>query len=65
MFTLLAVIFFLFIIFALLRILFGIVVVLKKYLNGEIQLSIEEKQEMKKSFWEGIKLVVRHLFLFK
>jgi len=65
MFTLLAVIFFLFIIFALLRILFGIVVVLKKYLNGEIQLSIEEKQEMKKSFWNGIMLVIRHLFLFK
>ena len=65
MFTLLAVIFILFIIFALLRMLFVSFHLMKKYLNGEIQLSIEEKQEMKKSFWEGMKLVIRHLFLLR
>jgi len=65
MFTLLAVIFILFIIFALMRMLFVSFQLLKKYMNGEIQLSIEEKQEMKKNFWEGIRLAIRHLFLLR
>lgn len=62
---LLLALFFLFLIYGLLRIIFRMLMLLKSYLDGDIQLSIEEKQEMKKSFWDGIKILIRHLFLLK
>lgn len=65
MFELLLLIIVLFIFYSLIKIIYVMFRLLKSYMKGEIQLSIEEKKDIQKSFRDGVKLVLRHIFLLK
>lgn len=65
MFELLLLIIVLFIFYNLIKIIYVMFRLLKSYMKGEIQLSIEEKKDIQKSFCDGVKLVLRHIFLLK
>ena len=65
MFELVLVLFILFIFYSFIRIIYVMFRLLKSYMKGEIQLSIKEKKDIQKSFRDGVKLVLRHIFLLK
>ncbi|MBN1300577.1 MAG: hypothetical protein JW995_05120 [Melioribacteraceae bacterium] len=60
--TLILVLFIAFLFIRMIYILFRLFVM---YLNGEIKLSEDEKKDIRRSFREGLLLIVRRLYLFK